>query len=251
MKCPECESRSHWDFLESFYQKVEDSQQQVYKLNGHITQMEGHLSYQGLMNQKDRMALNATHDSNRKLEAANQAIKDTVADLEFALHREKQEHRMCRDNLEQEREHHQSTERNMECLYNVYNKLNDLLEQCTSNGGNLDLTDIVVENGAKTHEIHRLREDLKQARADHRAESAILEENLTLEKYRTHELGLLLQKESERGQGDERVSKPKRKRRSYAKDKSKAQSTAQDDGGEAKYADILPAIQEEVLFGGG
>ncbi|KAK3167633.1 hypothetical protein OEA41_010760 [Lepraria neglecta] len=113
INCQTCARRSDWEFLKEFFNREELAKQQIQGLNGHVAQLGAALRHTGQTTQKDRIALNKSHDHMQQLQSGFNQSEAARARLENELHNERQEHRICQEVLDQERLFHADSERTL------------------------------------------------------------------------------------------------------------------------------------------
>ena len=232
--CNSCGGRSNWDFLREFYQREEINKAQVQSLNQHVTQMNSALRHCGHTAQKDRVALNKAHEHLRELQHGFNQSEMERAKFENLLHEERQEHRLCQENLTHEKVRHEETEKHLECIWNSHKRLGDIVsgthcvidEDKEEAYGEYDITGLVLELEAKASRISSLEAEMKEDRD--RAHSSIenLEvhvqglkasqaEELAAAQLRYHELDLHFRREQARPFQDSPAATTNRRRRKY------------------------------------
>jgi len=209
-----CSRRSDWDFLRDFYQREEINRQQVQSLNGHVAQLTAALNHAGVTNQKERVALNSSHERMKELQLAFNQSEASRARLENELHEERHEHGVCQQGLHHERERHGETAKNLECIWNSHQRLGEIVSKIHGQvndenhqaSANYDITDLILETEAKAYKIQILEKDLEEqhrrsaARKEElqdrlRSTESQLSEKLEAKDVRLHELELRLHRE--------------------------------------------------------
>ena len=232
---------SDWDFLKMFYQREEIAKQQIHGLNSHVAQLNAALQHAGYTSQQDRKALNKSHTHMMEFQEGFHQSEAGRARLENELHDERQEHRMCQENLDHERKRHVETEKTLECFWNSHNRLREVLSKvhCHARGQpqemTYDVTDLVLETTSKWDKIQELERMLQQQKSERQAESEEFERKLQRESIRHAEesmaqaqqirdLEFLLQSEQMKsfvGEEENLEAVSKRRRRSRGKGKGK------------------------------
>jgi hypothetical protein len=87
--CGRCQGRSHWDFLNTFYEKVEDAEERATIMGTHLTEA--------------CRQLESSHRTIRQLEIDQEELKANLFDAQY-------QHRMSRELLENERRNHDDTQ---------------------------------------------------------------------------------------------------------------------------------------------
>jgi len=250
-----------------FYQREETTKQQVQNLNGHVVQLRAALHYAGQTSQKDRIALNKSHDHMQHLQTGFNESETARARLENELHEERQEHQMCQELLNHEHARHSETEKNLNSVGTAYTRLRNMMPQINCHvedavGGSphesYDITDLVLELSAKSERISDLEVYSDQI-DHHRAEIAQLKEKLDLEStqhteefmgqtQRIHELEVALHNTTTRWnkgkdvpESRESPESPKKRRRFRGRGKTGK-------GAEAEEASVpSPAVRQRQL----
>ncbi|KAL9128702.1 MAG: hypothetical protein Q9217_002663 [Psora testacea] len=178
-QCQTCARRSDWDFLKEFYQREEINRQQVQNLNGHVTQLNAALHHAGLNSQKDRLALNKSHDHIRELQGGFEESSIARAKLENDLHEERQEHRMCQESLTHEQVRHGETEKSLERLGDIVSKVECRVDSESQKAyTKYNITEMVLEVEAKACKIEQLEGELERRTTELESTIHQLEEQL-------------------------------------------------------------------------
>lgn len=270
MDCQICARRSDWDFLKEFFNREELAKQHIQNLNGHVAQLSAALQHSGQTTQRDRVALNKSNDHMQQLQNGFNQSEAARARLEIEIHQERQEHRMCQEVLDRERNRHSSTERSLDQMSASYQRLVDITSKVkwyTDDNAAGDaymgynVTDLVHELLDKSHRIFNLESQLAQHGEQHRREVAQIKEKLEfesaqhVEEYvgqanRIEELEVALQQEQKRQDTTTKVPtlsevpKAIKKRRG-----GRGRSGAMGDSGHEGPATLEPADQEAVPQG--
>ena len=136
------------------------------------------------------MALNKSNDHMQQLQNSFNQSEATRARLELEIHRERQEHRMCQEVLDHERNRHSSMERSLDRVSASYQRLVDIMSKvnCYTDhnaaGGaymGYNVTDLIHELLDKSHRIFNLESQLAQNGEQHCKEVAQIKEKLEFE----------------------------------------------------------------------
>ncbi|KAL2049564.1 hypothetical protein ABVK25_010143 [Lepraria finkii] len=279
MDCQTCARRSDWDFLKEFFNREELAKQQIQGLNGHVAQLGAALHHAGQTSQKDRMALNKSHDHMQQLQSGFNQSEAARARLENELHNEGQEHRICQEVLSQERIYHSDTERTLAQLSVSYQRLGDIISKVRcymdDDAGDspcmgYNVTDLIHELAEKAQTIRVLELQSEQAADQHQgaivqlkekfeADSAQHTEQFMDQAQRIHDLDRALQREQMKSAP--RVEAPEssefkkatqrrrhfRGRGKVIKEEEAAAITSADQDPEFHGEREVPAIREESL----
>ena len=126
-----------------------------------------------MTSQKDRVALNNSHNQVRQLESGFQESQTAQANLAQELQSERQEHRLCQENLQHELVRHHETERVLESVWSAHARLGEVLSQVNcyadgeTEGKSYNVAELVLEVSAKTDKIHELESKLEQAKNEY------------------------------------------------------------------------------------
>ena len=245
-------------------------------------QLNGALHHAGATSQKDRVALNKAHEHLNELQAGFRQSDTARARLENELHEERQEHRMCKEDLDHERARYKQTEKSLECIWNSHNKLGEIMSrvECEVDSNvqqvsrmRYNITELVLELAGKSQRIENLESTLEQTRHQHHDEVLQLKNKLQTESeqhsedymnqsQQIHHLDLLLQREHMKGvtmvgniEPSEDPKPARRRRRFRGKNRANkgnqaayAENTKFDNEPiETERADTLSTIKEEIF----
>ena len=185
-QCEICQRRSDWDFLREFYQREDVNRQQVHSLNDKVIQLNNALQHAGMVSQKDRQALNNSHEHTNRLHNALNESNSARARIENDLHNERQEHRMTQESLTHERVRLEDTERSLACIWNSHKRLGDIVSniECQIDDGaplthsQYNITEIVFELEAKLCKVTQLETDLHRQKAESSQTISQMEEEM-------------------------------------------------------------------------
>lgn len=270
LECSRCSDRSDWEIVKTYFERDEAAQKDVQNLKAQIMQLEGHVSYAGIVSEKDRMALNGAHEELARLSACLYESEEVQASLENQLFDRQQEVQMLHENIEHERTRSRDTERELGAVWRSHTRLDEIMSKVEFHVDDgveshdrmyYNITELVFETAIKDQLVHDMEEKLVQSAEEHRlnldniarleeklrVESAQHTEEAMLQDSRIRELAKLHQDEVLKvyigGERPTEAPKPVKRRRNRSKVKSTTvkleQTGAHDDG-------ILPSIVEEV-----
>ena len=122
------------------------------------------LQHAGVNSQKDRVALNKSHEHMQELAYSFNQSQSQRAKLENELHDERQEHRMLQENLTHERIRHEETEQSLACIWNSHRRLGDIISKVKcynereeqEDYAGYNLTELVLELEAQHCKVRNL-----------------------------------------------------------------------------------------------
>ena len=184
--CGNCVGRSDWDFLREFYQRETINKQQVQSLSHYNSLLHKALHHAGLNSQKDRIALNKSHEQLQELQVGFSQSEISRAQIENALNEERQDHRMCQESLSQEQVRHNETRKHLDCIWSSHTRLGEIVSHihCNIDGEKKDdyaeynITSLIFELEAKASKLSMLESDLSQERMKARVQIEKLESQL-------------------------------------------------------------------------
>ncbi|KAL6714246.1 hypothetical protein ACLMJK_007669 [Lecanora helva] len=183
-------NQSDWNFLKGFYQREEMAKQQIHSLNGHVLQLHAALQHAGYNTQQDRRALNKSYEHMKELQDCFQQSESSRARIENDLHDERQEHQMCRENLDYERKRSIETEKHLDGVWESHFRLTEVLSKVKCRIGpedpdmTYDIADLIGETTAKGQRIRQLEDLLEYQEIQRRIELERHEDQLQAENNR-------------------------------------------------------------------
>lgn len=200
-RCRNCSRKSNWNFIDDFYQREKNARKQIEKFQFHVVELITTFQHVDLNAQQNRIIFNKLHAHFDELQIVYNIVESIRIRYENDFHDERQKHKTCKKVFEQKRRHHIETKRNLNCVWNVHNRLKKIIFKMsyeivdeTTHKSFLNINDLIFELKAKTFKISSFEFSLTQIQSN--IEKIQIKQNIDVVRHAKKKIDLIEQLQS-------------------------------------------------------